>query len=141
VTFDPATWQRLEPLLLDPQLTTEPGKDRHLRMHFPANEPITFFFLGVPPPGRDSKDAEAWVHPAFLSLLLPLCVDVKVVASEASLPLLNGLPLAGSACTGASPGRIATLSISLSEEVAAQEQPGHTAAGQSRTLSALSALS
>lgn len=89
VNFDPATWQRLEPLLLDTQLATEVSRDRHLRMHFPANEPITFFFLGVPPPGRDSKDAEAWVHPAFLALLLPLCVDVKVVASEASLPLLN----------------------------------------------------
>lgn len=89
VLFDPATWQRLEALLLDPQLATEPGRDRHLRMHFPANEPITFFFLGVPPPGRDSKDAESWVHPAFLALLLPLCVDVKVVASEASIPLFN----------------------------------------------------
>ena len=89
VALDAATWQRLEPLLLDAEVVREPAKDRHLRMHFPPNEPITFFFLGVPPPKRDSKEAEAWVHPALLALLLPLCVDVKVVASEASLPLLN----------------------------------------------------
>jgi len=58
-------------------------------MHFPENEAITFYFMGVPPPGRDAKDAEAWALPAFLALLLPLCVDVKVVASETSLPFVN----------------------------------------------------
>ena len=57
-------------------------------MHFPENEPVTFYFLGVPPPGRDAKDAESWIHPAFLALLLPLCVDVKVVASESQMPVL-----------------------------------------------------
>ena len=57
-------------------------------MHFPEHEPITFYFLGIPPPSRDAKDAEAWVHPAFLALLLPICLDVKVVASTSPLPLL-----------------------------------------------------
>jgi CRISPR-associated protein Csc3 len=85
--FDPATWQRLEPLLLsDP--AHPPARDRFLRLRFAENTPVTFFMLGVPP-GRDAKDAEAWVHPAFLALLLPLCLDVKIVASEASLPLLH----------------------------------------------------
>mgnify|MGYP001340731736 CR=1 FL=1 len=87
--IDPVTWQRLEPLMLTADELFDPNNDRYLRMHFPDNEPITFHFLGVPPPGRDSKDAEAWVHPAFLALLLPLCIDVKVVASESSMPLLN----------------------------------------------------
>ena len=84
----PATWQRLEPLLMTPEAEFNEDEDRYLRMHFPENEPVTFYFLGVPPPGRDAKDAESWVHPAFLSLLLPLCVDVKVVASESQMPVL-----------------------------------------------------
>jgi CRISPR-associated protein Csc3 len=57
-------------------------------MHFPNNEPITFYFLGIPPGSRDAKNAEAWIHPAFLALLLPICLDVKVVASTSPLPLL-----------------------------------------------------
>ena len=88
VRLDPAIWQRLEPLLMTPEAEFSEEEDRYLRMHFPENEPVTFYFMGVPPPGRDAKDAESWVHPAFLSLLLPLCVDVKVVASESQMPVL-----------------------------------------------------
>ncbi len=84
--FSPATLQRLQEFMLQPQ--EDPEVDRYVRLHFPDNEPMTFCFLGVPPPSRDPKDAEAWVHPALLSLLLPLMLDVKVVASESSLPLL-----------------------------------------------------
>jgi CRISPR-associated protein Csc3 len=87
--FSPGHWQRLQDLLLAPNDSSTVGKDRFLRMHFPENEAITFFFMGVPPPGRDAKDAEAWALPAFLALVLPLCVDVKVVASETSLPFVN----------------------------------------------------
>ncbi|HAJ38526.1 MAG TPA: hypothetical protein DCL15_22900 [Chloroflexi bacterium] len=87
--FSPGHWQRLQDLLLAPNDSSTVGKDRFLRMHFPEHEAITFFFMGVPPPGRDAKDAEAWVLPAFLALLLPLCVDIKVVASETSLPFVN----------------------------------------------------
>lgn len=86
--LDAATLQRLEPLLLSTQDLAGSDSDRYVRMHFPQNEPITFYFLGIPPPSRDAKDAEAWVHPAFLALLLPVCLDIKVVASAFSLPLL-----------------------------------------------------
>jgi CRISPR-associated protein Csc3 len=85
---DVKTLQRLEPLLLSTQDLSNADADRYVRMHFPEHEPITFYFLGIPPPGRDAKDAEAWVHPAFLALLLPVCLDVKVVASSSPLPLL-----------------------------------------------------
>jgi CRISPR-associated protein Csc3 len=88
IDFSPTTLQRLEPLLLEPEEDVNPEEDRYVRLHFPEHEPMTFYFLGVPPPGRDAKDAESWVHPAFLSLLIPLCVDVKVVASESPLPLM-----------------------------------------------------
>jgi CRISPR-associated protein Csc3 len=88
VDLSSPTLQRLEPLLLTPEEDQGAASDRYVRFHFPETDPVTFYFLGVPPPGRDAKDAEAWVHPAFLALLLPLCLDVKVVASEASLPIL-----------------------------------------------------
>lgn len=83
VDLSPPTLQRLEPFLL----TLDPERNRDMR--FADTEPQTFCFIGIQPPGREAKDAEAWVHPAFLALLLPLCLDVKVVASEASLPLLT----------------------------------------------------
>jgi CRISPR-associated protein Csc3 len=87
--LDQATWQRLEPLLVTPEDEFRQDKDRLLRMHFSDNVPVTFYFLGVAPPGRDGKDAESWVHPTFLALLLPLCVDVKVVASESQMPIFS----------------------------------------------------
>ncbi|MCB9140727.1 MAG: type I-D CRISPR-associated protein Cas10d/Csc3, partial [Anaerolineales bacterium] len=87
--FTPARWQRLQDLLLTQVDGVVAGRDRFLHMHFPENEAITFFFMGVPPPGREAKDAEAWVLPAFLALLLPLCIDVKIVAGETSLPFVN----------------------------------------------------
>jgi CRISPR-associated protein Csc3 len=88
VDLSPRTLQRLRPLLLTPEEEIDPAADRYIRLHFPETEPVTFFFLGIPPPGRDAKEAEAWVHPALLALLLPLCLDTKIVASESSLPLI-----------------------------------------------------
>ncbi|MCI0396691.1 MAG: type I-D CRISPR-associated protein Cas10d/Csc3 [Chloroflexi bacterium] len=78
--------QRLQDLMMTPE---PPQEDRLFRLHFPEGDPITMFFIGMPPPGRDAKDAEAWVNPAWLALLLPLVVDVKVVATESPLPLLQ----------------------------------------------------
>jgi len=88
VSFGPATWQRLEPLLLAPDEELDAASDRELRFHFPEHEPVTFYFMGVPAPGRDPTEAESWIHPAFLALMLPLCLDVKVVASASPVPLL-----------------------------------------------------
>jgi CRISPR-associated protein Csc3 len=92
VDLSPQTLQRLKPLLLMPEDEIDPASDRYVRLHFPETEPVTFYFLGVPPPptppNRKPTDAESWVHPAFLALLLPLCLDVKIVTSESSLPLI-----------------------------------------------------
>ena len=87
VDLSPATLQRLEPLLLTPADQRDEARDRYLRLHFPEEEPVTSLFVGLPAP-RDAKEAEAWVQPAFLALLLPLCLDVKVVASESPMPLM-----------------------------------------------------
>lgn len=86
--LDAGTFQRIEPLLLDPT-PPKPASDRLFRLRFPNNEPITFSFVGIPPAAREAKDAEAWITPAFLALLLPLILDVKVVASESLLPIIQ----------------------------------------------------
>lgn len=79
-------FQRLQDLLMTPE---PPESDPLFRLHFSERDPITFFFLGLPPPGRDAKDAEAWINAAWIALLLPLALDVKVVATESPLPLLH----------------------------------------------------
>lgn len=89
VNLDLPTFQLLDDLLLDPTLLNRPGEDRLFRMRFSENEPMSFGVLGIPPASRDAKDAEAWIHPAFLSLVVPLLLDVKVVASESMMPLFN----------------------------------------------------
>jgi len=84
--LEPDVFQRLHPLLLHPKLIEREEDDRLFRLRFPSNEPITFSFVGLPPADRDAKDAEAWITPAFLALVLPLLLDIKVVASESMLP-------------------------------------------------------
>lgn len=86
VDFSSKTLQRLQEFLFSEVL--DPANDRYVRLHFHESETVTFDFLGVPPPSREPKDAEAWIHPALLSLILPICLDIKVVASEVSTPLL-----------------------------------------------------
>ncbi|MCX7859426.1 MAG: type I-D CRISPR-associated protein Cas10d/Csc3 [Chloroflexus sp.] len=84
--LSPARFQQLEQLWVEP---VDPAQDRLFRLHFPPNEPITFSFIGIPPLERDPADSEAWVTPAFLALLLPLLIDIKVVASESMLPIIQ----------------------------------------------------
>ncbi len=84
--LEPALFQHLYPLMLHPRLLAPAERDRLFRLDFPAHEHITFSFIGVPPGDRDAKDAEAWINPAFLALVLPLLLDIKVVASEGMIP-------------------------------------------------------
>lgn len=84
--LQPEVFQRLHGLMLHPELLANEEIDRLFRLRFPQNEPITFSFVGLPPADRDAKDAEAWINPAFLALVLPLLLDIKVVASESMLP-------------------------------------------------------
>ncbi|MFV9505872.1 MAG: type I-D CRISPR-associated protein Cas10d/Csc3 [Oscillochloridaceae bacterium umkhey_bin13] len=89
IDLSPELFQRLEALMLEPRAPATADDDRLFRLRFPPNEPITFSFIGLPPSERDAKDAEAWINPAFLALVLPLVLDVKVVASESLLPLVQ----------------------------------------------------
>ncbi len=89
VDLTPQTFQSIQDLLLDPAQLDQPEQDRLFRLHYEDLEPVTFGFVGLPPQERDAKDAEAWITPAFLALLLPLLLDIKVVASESMLPLFS----------------------------------------------------
>ncbi len=81
--FNVENYQQVDSLLIQENL--EPENDRTFKISYPDNQPLTFFFLGLPP-GKDATDTESWVMPAWLTLALPLILDVKVVASESPVP-------------------------------------------------------
>ncbi len=86
---DPTFWQRLDSFLIRP---LENDSRRVLRYSNAAQS--TFLMLGFRG-FNDPTDSESWILPAFLALVLPICLDVKVVASESGVPLLleaNELP-------------------------------------------------
>ncbi|MEB3182480.1 MAG: type I-D CRISPR-associated protein Cas10d/Csc3 [Nostocaceae cyanobacterium] len=86
--FDMQNYQQVDDLLIKENL--QPEDDRTFKISFPERETLTFFFLGLPP-GKDATDTESWVTPAWLALVLPLVLDVKVVASESPVPpFING---------------------------------------------------
>ncbi len=79
--FDIGNYQSVDSLLI--QESAE--KDQTFKLNYPAKQPLTFFFMAIPP-GRDATDTESWVMTAWLAFALPLVVDVKVVASESPVP-------------------------------------------------------
>lgn len=74
-------YQKVDSLLID----EVNEKDQTFKLSYPSKQPITFFFMAIPP-GRDAKDTESWVMPAWLAYALPIVLDVKVVASESPVP-------------------------------------------------------
>lgn len=81
--FSLDNYQQIDSLLIEENLEAE--NDRTFKISYPDNQPLTFFFLALPP-GKDATDTESWVMPAWLALALPLILDVKVVASESPVP-------------------------------------------------------
>lgn len=79
--FGVTDYQQVDSLLLQ----EEPDKDQTFKLAYPPKQPLTFFFMAIPP-GRDATDTESWVMPAWLAFVLPLVLDVKVVASESPVP-------------------------------------------------------
>ncbi|MBO0797281.1 MAG: type I-D CRISPR-associated protein Cas10d/Csc3 [Blastocatellia bacterium] len=82
VDFSIARFQSMDSLL------TEDPFDYVFKMDYPEDDPLTFFFAGLPP-GREATDTESWVMPIFLALTLPFVIDAKVVVSESPVPLFN----------------------------------------------------
>lgn len=81
--FSKANYQSVDAFLLDPEL--ERSKDRTFKLAYPDDQPLTFYFMALPP-GRDPTDTESWIMPAWLGLTLPLILDVKAVVSESPIP-------------------------------------------------------
>ncbi len=80
-------WQRLGPFLLKPNDADDDKPKRPRLLRYQPEATATFVTLGFRN-FNDPSDVESWVLPAWLALLLPLLLDVKVVASESSVPLL-----------------------------------------------------
>lgn len=81
--FSLDNYLQIDSLLIEENL--EPANDSTFKLNYPEDKPLTFFFIALPP-GKDPTDTESWVMPAWLTLALPLILDVKVVASESPVP-------------------------------------------------------
>jgi len=81
--FGIGNYLQVDSLLIDENLETE--NDSTFKLNYPEDKPLTFFFIALPP-GKDATDTESWVMPAWLTLALPLIMDVKVVSSESPVP-------------------------------------------------------
>ena len=79
-------YQSVDSFLIDENI--EPGKDRTFKLSYPEDQPLTFYFMALPP-GRDSTDTESWVMPTWLAFAFPMILDVKTVVSESPIPPFN----------------------------------------------------
>jgi CRISPR-associated protein Csc3 len=84
--FDKDTYQNVDAFLIDENLESE--KDRTFKLSYPNDQPLTFYFMAMPP-GRDSSDTESWVMPSWLAFAFPMILDVKTVVSESPIPPFN----------------------------------------------------
>lgn len=79
-------YQSIDAFLIDENI--EPGKDRTFKLSYPEDQPLTFYFMALPP-GRDATDTESWVMPTWLAFAFPMILDVKTVVSESPIPPFN----------------------------------------------------
>ncbi len=63
-------------------------KDRTFKLSYPEDQPLTFYFMALPP-GRDSSDTESWIMPSWLAFAFTMILDVKTVVSESPIPPFN----------------------------------------------------
>ncbi|MBD0300823.1 MAG: type I-D CRISPR-associated protein Cas10d/Csc3, partial [Tolypothrix sp. T3-bin4] len=79
-------YQSVDAFLIDENI--EPGKDRTFKLSYPEDQPLTFYFMALPP-GRDGTDTESWVMPTWLAFAFPMILDIKTVVSESPIPPFN----------------------------------------------------
>lgn len=79
-------YQSVDTFLIDENLEQE--KDRTFKLSYPEDQPLTFYFMALPP-GRDSTDTESWIMPSWLAFAFPMILDVKTVVSESPIPPFN----------------------------------------------------
>ncbi|NJK52263.1 MAG: type I-D CRISPR-associated protein Cas10d/Csc3 [Leptolyngbyaceae cyanobacterium SU_3_3] len=61
-------------------------KRRLDKVEYPRGQMHGYYLLGVPFLGKKPTDTESWFMPALLTLVAPLALGVKVIASRATLP-------------------------------------------------------
>jgi len=83
-----ANFINLDEMVIDPEIPN-PDDDDLLKMKFDTNDLATFYFCGIPTRGSKPTDTESWAMPAFLSLLMPLVFNAKVVVTESQIPLYH----------------------------------------------------
>ncbi|MCT7988322.1 type I-D CRISPR-associated protein Cas10d/Csc3 [Laspinema olomoucense] len=95
--FDRTQYQSVDAFLIDedlqrkkelPEDDKEHKKDRTFKLSYLEDQPMTFYFMALPP-GRDPSDTESWVMPAWLGFVFPMILDVKTVVSESPIPPFN----------------------------------------------------
>jgi CRISPR-associated protein Csc3 len=79
-------YQSVDSFLINENIET--GKDRTFKLSYPEDQPLTFYFMALPP-GKDATDTESWVMPAWLAFAFPMILDVKTVVSESPIPPFN----------------------------------------------------
>ncbi|AFY52833.1 CRISPR-associated protein Csc3 [Rivularia sp. PCC 7116] len=90
-------YQSVDSFLIDEDLQSQKNlpeddpnykKDRTFKLSYPEDQPLTFYFMALPP-GRDSSDTESWIMPSWLAFAFPMILDVKTVVSESPIPPFN----------------------------------------------------
>jgi CRISPR-associated protein Csc3 len=81
--FSQKNYQSVDAFLIDENLDHD--KDRTFKLSYPEDQPLTFFFIALPP-GRDPTDTESWIMPTWLAFAFPILLDVKTVVSESPIP-------------------------------------------------------
>ena len=61
-------------------------KRRLDKVEYPRGQMHGYYLLGIPFLGKKPTDTESWFMPALLTLVAPLALGVKVIASRATLP-------------------------------------------------------
>lgn len=67
----------------------EAKKGRIFKLNYSENQPMTFYFMALPPEKRgktEPTDTESWVMPTWLAFAFPMILDVKTVVSESPIP-------------------------------------------------------
>ena len=86
--FELERYQSVEIFHLDAETST----DKTFKLSYPEQQPLTFYFMALPPEIRGKKkptDTESWIMPAWLALAFPMILDVKTVVSESPIPPFN----------------------------------------------------
>jgi len=61
--------------------------DPLFKMEFDPNDMATFYFCGIPTLGKKPTDTASWAIPTFVTFLMSVVFNAKVVVSESIIPL------------------------------------------------------